>query len=243
MPTADRRRRRLLLLGGLLVVAIAVVAAGIGISQSGSEDEPAPPEPGGQIQGVAETTAEFRGIPQDGVTLGRPDAPVTLTEFADLQCPFCRDYALEVMPVLIERYVRPGRMKMVFRNLAFIGPESEEAARLAAGAGAQDKLWETTDLIYRNQGPENSGWVTPEFLESVADAVPGLDADAALSAAEQPAADAQLRAAAAQAQRAGIDSTPSFLLGRTGAQPRRLEVSSLTPDQFAAAIDELLGGR
>ena len=66
----------------------------------------------------------FDGIPQDGVALGDPDAPITLVEFADLQCPFCAEWAIEALPVYVEDYVRTGQMRIEFRPLTFIGNDS-----------------------------------------------------------------------------------------------------------------------
>ena len=179
----------------------------------------------------------FAGIPQHGIELGSRSAPLTLTEFADLQCPFCRQYALEVLPTLVQRYVRRGRLRMVFRDLAFIGPDSARAGLLAAAAGRQDRLWQTVDLLYRNQGRENSGYATDAFLRAIARAVPGLSADKAFADRDERATAAQLTEAGAQAQRFGIDSTPSFLLTRRGGRPKRLRYSRLTLDAFTGAID------
>ena len=72
------------------------------------------------------------GIPQDGIALGEPDAPVTLVEYADLQCPFCAEWALQTFPELVADYVRDGRLRIEFRGLTFIGPESEDALRAAS---------------------------------------------------------------------------------------------------------------
>ena len=74
----------------------------------------------GKVEGASQTTQLLKGIPQKGITLGDPKAPVTLTEFADLQCPFCRDYTLKTFPTIVAKYVRTGKVKMVFRNYAFI---------------------------------------------------------------------------------------------------------------------------
>ena len=82
------------------------------------------------------------GIPQDGLSLGDPDAPVTLVEFADLQCPFCAEWAREALPVYVDDYVRTGQMRIEFRPLTFIGNESESAAEIAIAAGEQDKALE-----------------------------------------------------------------------------------------------------
>ena len=71
-------------------------------------------------------------IPQSNIYLGNPAAPVRLVEFADPQCPFCREYALQVLPQLVQDYVRSGKVRMEFRILSFLGKDSVTAGRAAA---------------------------------------------------------------------------------------------------------------
>ena len=220
-------------------VATAVVAVGVlvAVSQLGGGEKAAPPQ---TIVGAAEASSLLDGIPQDGAALGDPNAPVTLVEYADLQCPFCAQFARDVFPILVDEYVRTGKVRVVFRGLAFIGAESEAALRAVLAAGDQDKLWYVQELLSANQGEENGGWVTDGLLEGAAASVAGLDAAKLMRdrsagwvtdamAADQLAADA-----------AGINSTPSFELGPTGGQLERLEVAALDPAAFRPALDALL---
>jgi len=127
--------------------------------------------------GVFQTTARLRGIPQQGTVLGRPDAPVTLVEYADLQCPYCGVWARETLPQLVREYVRTGKVKLVFRGLAFVGPDSATGLTTALAAANQGRLWQVVDLVYANQGEENSGWLDDELLRSIGGQLPGLDVD------------------------------------------------------------------
>jgi protein-disulfide isomerase len=220
----------------IVAAALLIVAVLVAISQAGGSS-------GGDasgLSGVTRAQALFGGIPQQGIALGDPRAPVTLTEFADLQCPFCRQYTEAVLPTLVKRYVRTGKVRMVFRNLAFIGADSVRAARLAGAAGLQDRLWQFTDLVYRNQGVENSGYVTDAYLRNVARGA-GLDVGQAFADATGAAVSGQLDAAVSQAQRFQINSTPSFVLTPAGGRPQRLSPSALTVDQFAHPIEAALG--
>jgi protein-disulfide isomerase len=223
----------------LIVVApVLILAVLVALSQAGSSS-------GGDatgLQGVTRAQALFRGIPQQGIALGAPRAPVTLTEFADLQCPFCRQYTEAVLPTLVKRYVRTGKVRMVFRNLAFIGPDSLRAARLAAAAGLQDRLWQFTDLVYGNQGRENGGYVTDTYLRNIARGA-RLDVGRAFGDATSAAVRGQLDAAARQAGRFQIDSTPSFVVTPAGGRPQRLSPSALTVDQFVRPIEAALAHR
>ena len=224
---------------GVIAAAVAVGLVGASLLSARGGDD------GGDsgttaIAGGADVEAMLEGIPQDGIALGEPDAPVTLVEYADLQCPFCAEWALQTLPELVDDYVRDGRLRIEFRGLTFIGPESESALRAALAAGEQGKLWNVVDLIYTNQGAENSGWVTDDFLRAIGEAVPGLDVDRMLDGRDSTEVTAAIDDAAAAAQADAISGTPSFLLGETGGELTALEIGSLGPEEFRAAIDELL---
>jgi protein-disulfide isomerase len=213
---ADARRRRLTILGGLLGAAVVIVVAAILISSGGGSDKKGTgAATGGGLAGAADTKALIGGIPQSGITLGKANAPVTIVEFADPQCPFCREYTLNEMPALIQKYVRTGQAKMELRYLTFIGADSVTAAGVLEAAGQQDKLWEASDLFYRNQGEENSGYVDDAFLTKVLTGA-GADAPKAIAAAGSSYASGQIGAAKTLAGRYAVDATPTILVGPTG---------------------------
>jgi len=180
------------------------------------------------------------GIPQQGAALGRPDAPVTLVEFADLQCPYCAAWADGAFTEIVRDYVRPGKARIVFTGLAFIGPDSELGLRFALAAGRQGKLWQTVHLIYASQGTENSGWLTDDFLREVGGSIKGLDVGRALRESYSPAVDRRIASARASATRLGVRGTPSFAAGRTGSALRPVAVSSLDASALRPALDLLL---
>ena len=188
-----RKRLRTLLavLGGAaIVVVIAIVVSG-GSDNSAKNRPGAAQKASGAIPGQKESGEMLAGIQQKGIYLGSPTARVRFVEFADLQCPFCRQYPLQTLPQLVQDYVRTGKVRMEFRDLAFLGQDSVTAGRHAAGAAQQNKLWNFIDVFYYNQGEENTGYVTPSFLHSI-DKAAGVDSaksDAfAASAASMPAA-------------------------------------------------------
>jgi protein-disulfide isomerase len=239
--------RRLLLLGGAILAAVVVVVVAIVVSQGGSDDSgggaAAPSVSGGQAQQSQSADVEklFGGIPQNGVTLGEPDAPATLIEFADLQCPFCAQYTTDALPTVIQDYVRSGRLKMQLRLLRFIGPDSERGAEVAAAATLQDRGWDYSDLFYRNQGQENSGYATDAFLERLARETPGLDVNQLDSDLDSPPAQKLIRQAERQANQLGVSGTPTFFIQKGNGAPQQLQLSSLDADSVTAAIDSALG--
>jgi protein-disulfide isomerase len=213
---AETRRKRLLTLGGLLGAAVVIVVVAIVVSSGGGKKSSASGAgAGGSLTGTAETKALIDGIPQKGVTLGKADAPVTIVEFADPQCPFCKDYTLNEMPELVQKYVRTGQAKMELRFLTFIGPDSTPAAKALEAAGLQNKLWDAADLFYRNQGEENSGYVTDDFLNQVLKGA-GVDAAAATKAMATSPVSQSLGEAQTLSSRYAVTGTPTILVGPTG---------------------------
>jgi protein-disulfide isomerase len=180
------------------------------------------------------------GIPQEGLVLGDPSAPVTIVEFADLQCPFCAEWSNEVFPGVVERYVRPGHARIVFQGLAFIGDDSEKALRAVLAAGLQNRLWEMVELLYVFQGEENSGWVTDDLLREVAARIPGLDADRMFADMPSDTVTDGIEASRAEAAEAGVQGTPTLFYG-TATQLQLLGAGVVPIDAVAEAIDPLIG--
>jgi protein-disulfide isomerase len=165
---------------------------------------------------------------------------VTLVEYADLQCPYCGEWSRRTLPVLVDRYVRKGELRIVFDGLAFLGPDSNTALRTAVAAGRHNHLWDVVDALYQRQGGENTGWVTDDLLGEIATGVRGLDRDKLLDERFQPWVDAELEHADAAARTAGVTGTPSFALGRTGGRLRLVPIRSLGPDGILPAIEQAL---
>lgn len=227
------RTRTLVAVGAGLLAAAALIGASLVTRTT----ESGPPE---ALLGSAETAKLLAGIPQRGTVLGKPDAPVTLAEYADLQCPYCAIWTQSALPDLVRDYVRPGRVRIEFRGLAFIGAESQLGLEAALAAGRQGRLWHVVDLLFLNQGAENSGWLTERTLERVGASVPGLDTTRMLD--ERDEVGPQIEAAQTAATAAGISATPSFVVGPTGGRLHRVEVDSLDAEALRPALDAALAG-
>ena len=220
-----RRRRRLWQLGAAAGLALVAVVVAVAVSSSsGTPKRPAP----------AKSTL-FAGIPEHNGVLGDAKAPLTLTEYVDLQCPICAEASKQTLPWLVDDYVRTGKAKLALRTLHFIGPESERAARVAAGAERQGRLWPFVEAFYAVQGQENSGYVTDGFLRSVAKAA-RVDAGKALAAADGEPAMRRLEQADADATRLGVGSTPTFTVEKAGGQPRVIGSGVLSHAALAKAL-------
>jgi len=228
------RRRLALVAVAAGALAGGALAAALALSTGGSS------KPASAPVGAARVAAMLEGIPQQGTELGSRRAPVTLVEFADPQCPYCGDWARVALPVIVRDYVRPGKVRIVFSGMHFVGPESETALRAALAAAAQNRFWNVLELLYENQGTENSGWVSDTLLRSIGDAVPGLGAKTVIDGQRSAAVERLLAASDALAQQAGVQSTPTFALGRTGSKLAFVNVPSLDASGIEPAIDAAL---
>jgi len=216
---------------GALVLALAAILALAGGASAHRTTLPA---------GAAQVAAMLHGIPQHGTALGRSTAPVTLVEFADLQCPYCARWEGSVLPDVVRRYVRTGKVRIVFSGMAFVGPDSLKALRTVLAAGLQNRLWNVVALLYRNQGAENSGWFTDSLARRLGASVAGLSVARMLADRTSRAVDTQLGAAEQLAATARINSTPSLAAGRTGSSLHVL--NAIAPADVRAELDALLRG-
>jgi protein-disulfide isomerase len=148
-------------------------------------------------------------LPQQGMALGSAEAPLTLEVWADYQCPYCRQMAVEVEPWLQQNYIAPGKVRLVYRDLAFLGPESLDAAVVARYAATQGKFWEMHGVLYGGQGGENQGAFSRERLVHLATLV-GLDPAAATAALDDPDLIAAVKADLEEGAGYGIASTPTL---------------------------------
>jgi len=215
---------------GIAIAAAAALVVVAVLLQSGNST----PAPAGS------PVVDLQGIPQAGSVLGSPSAKVTLIEYADPQCPACRLYTESIFPTVVDEYVRTGKVATEFRGFPFIGADSVTGYRYLLAAGRQARLWNLAEALYRNQGAENSGWLTEDLVRRLAAEIPGLDVDRLLSDAQQPAIVEQASSAAAEASAAGIQGTPTFLVKIGDTTPYLIQVTSI--DDMRAALDDALTG-
>jgi protein-disulfide isomerase len=181
----------------------------------------------------------LRGIRQRGNLLGSAKAPYQLIEYTDLQCPFCARFSVEILPTIVQKYVRTGEVQLVMRGLAFIGQDSVTALRTATAAGSQNRMWNVTELLFANQGAENA-WLSDKLLRVLVRAA-GAKVDKVFAARNGTAVRATIARWARQAQDAGVGGTPSFYVGQRGGPFAPLSLSALTVADFRSALDGALG--
>lgn len=226
------------LTGALLGLSAVAVAALVMLSACGGGDDKPPAAAGSATAGNASTVpakgdpaAAFRAltVPEDittGFEAGKADAKVTLEMFEDFQCPHCLSFTLQFEPMLFEEYVVPGKVRIIFRNLPILGPESANAAIASTCAAAQDKFWPYQKELFLAQA--DAGQLTSEQLDKgrfaiqplqkMADAV-DIDAVAFDACMQDDATIARVNEDIRAAQTAGFRGTPSFLLNGKAVSP------------------------
>lgn len=247
MVSKSGRKRDMFLPVSILVAAVMIGGALVFATiYKGGAAAPAGGAGGnGNVVGAASSTANPAAAmtlgPRDAI-LGNANAKVTLIEYGDYQCPYCGEFYSQTEPQIIQNYVNTGKVRMVFRDFAFLGPESTAAAEAAQCAEDQNKLWPYHDALYSakvaddaNGGQEDDGFFSTAELLKLGQQV-GLNMTTFTSCVENNT-DANIVAQEKGAAAAvGIDSTPSFIINGTpivGAQPYSV---------FQSALDAALKG-
>lgn len=198
--------------GGIAFSIVAVIAL-IVINRPGSSanDEPFEPREHAQV---------------NGRVMGDPNAPVKIIEYSDYQCPFCHRFWEQTEPTLVEEYVKTGLVSIEYRDYAFIGPDSTNAASGAACAGDQNLYWDFHDLLFHRQGDENAGVYSDSNMKRYAGQLAEVREEFDVDTWQQcydagtyeDAVGESTEAAASQ----GLTQTPAFIINGqvvTGAQP------------------------
>ncbi len=163
-----------------LAIPIAIVVAGaiIGVSLIVALRQPgnsaaaaAPQQPTAQAAHISKV--KIAGEP----FIGKQDAPVTMAYWYDYQCPFCQRNEEETMPQIVKEYVDTGKLKIVFKDYQFLGPDSQTLGQFshAVWEAAPDKFYAWHKVVYDNQGTENTGWATHAKIMSITTSVLGAD--------------------------------------------------------------------
>lgn len=178
-------------------------------------DEPAGDEPAGDVQAQedpgASAGADPSGLPDaepaTRPTLGAADAPVVMEIYSDFACPFCVRHDLEVEPELIERYVEPGLLRLVWFDTPFQGQRALQLAVAARAGQRQDAFWEVKEAIFA-EGPSGSSL---EELVALAESR-GLDGQRFAQDLEDPELVRIVQSDLQRSQQLQVQGTPTFLI-------------------------------
>lgn len=246
-----QQRRRYTLLGGAVAAAIVVVVVLIIVSSGGSNGTTGLQKGHNASKTYAQVNQLLHGIPQNGVILGKPSAPVTLTYFGDLQCPICRDFTLTTFPQFVKDQVRTGHVKVKYRSFCTASCNNTTSSNpqalfntqqvAAYAAGKQHRFWDYLELFYHEQGTEDTAYVTPSFLKGLASQIPGLNMTKWMSDRGDPALLSQVQADEQAAAAKQLTGTPTLIMsGKKGAETVEGSDGSLpTESNLAAAVQQV----
>jgi protein-disulfide isomerase len=214
------------------VIVAAVVSAFLGGYVLGTEPAPSSEtiiknskDTGDQSSKKIAGSVNFNIPPFTGF-LGDESAPISIVEFGDYQCPFCKRFFNQTEPQLMQEYVMSGKAKFYFLDFVIVGPDSLTLAEGAWCAEEQGKYYQYHDYVYSNQGDENSGWGTPEKVKSFARDL-GLDVEEFSLCLDSKKYEPRVQQLTAMAQSLGSTGTPTTFIGNeelgftliSGAQP------------------------
>jgi len=180
---------------------------------------------------------------------GNPNAPVRMVEFSDFQCPFCRRFWEQTEALILENYVKNGKLLFTYRsagnwvsrNIGQGGVESENAAMAAYCAADQNKFWEYHDALFANFLGEDVGSFTIRRLQAIAESV-GLEMSAFNSCLSSKKYSAQVKQDLEEAVAAGITGTPYFVITYTvhGQEKTRVVEGAQPFSVFQQQLDQAL---
>lgn len=233
----EKQGKDVLLPASIVVAAVLIAGSIIYVLGDKSGGVQAPTTGGGKPPLNIEAIVP---LGERDVILGSPDAPVTLIEYGDYQCPYCGFFFEEVEQTIRERYIEPGQAKMVYRNFAFLGSESVEAAEAAECAKDQGKFWVYHDALFVEEildGVENNGNLNRELFMQIAVDL-DLNVSEFASCFDEHRYQELIQSQYENAWSLGINSTPSNFVN---SEPLIGLASSNPFLQFEQAIERALG--
>jgi protein-disulfide isomerase len=139
-------------------------------------------------------------------------------------------FETRVLPDVVRRYVRTGKVKIVLRMWAFIGPDSSRGQSAVLAAARQNRAFNYLELVFDQQGAENSGWLTDGLVTSIAASIPTLRVHRLLDERNSPGIKAEATAVDEVARGSGVTSTPTFIVGRTGRAGAKVALNGPTDE-------------
>lgn len=197
------------------VVAVVIAGALIAVSLAGGDGT----DKAADDATIAAIQENVDGIPAEGLILGDPDAPVTITEYSDVACIHCRTAALESIPDVVDQVVRTGQAKLEYAPTAFISASSERGALGVLAAAELDAAWPFAEAIFHIQGSASTDWLSDEDMEGIAEQL-GLDVAAWREAYASADIEQRFIATRDAVIEAEVQSTPTFVVTGPGGSER-----------------------
>ena len=170
--------------------------------------------------------------------LGDASSPVTIVEFGDYQCPFCKRWNETVKPALEQNLIKTGKASLIYVDYPIIGHDSITVHAGSYCAAEQGLYWKYHDFAYANQGHENDGWANSENLKLLVSGIDGLDADSFDECIDSKKYEQRVKDNKKIASDAGARSTPTFILIPQEGQAEMI-IGAQPYGTLEAVIDEM----
>jgi len=198
-----------LIIAAAIIIGAFIVAHGPFNGSSGPSDEPS----------QAVVAPDIRKVSQKNVPyIGRADAPVVIAYWSDYQCPFCKQFQTLTLPSVVKDYVATGKVKILFKDFAFLGSDSADAALFSRAVWDTypDKYFEWHEAMFTAQDDENAGFGDAASIKKLTAKISGVDADKVEAAvkANLTAYQERIDADRMEAAQFGVGGTPSLILGK-----------------------------
>jgi protein-disulfide isomerase len=256
---ARRASPRTLAMAGAVVV---LVALGIGLAVAftgGNGSGGGTPLPAGvtvgnanaafALPGAQEANNLFKGIPQNGLVLGNPQASVEMEMFIDVQCPICQNYEVNNLPTIVQKYIRTGKVQLHLAPWAFIGGAGSQSFSGRLGliaASFQNKAFQYAKVLYDNQPPnsENTGWLDDAMMTKIAASVTGLNLRQWRAAKNGSDVQQIANAVDKLAAKGNVSGTPTIWVGPANGKLHDVAQAGYAPtlQQTEAALDQAISG-
>mgnify|MGYP001616288580 CR=1 FL=1 len=214
-----------ILIAAVLVAGAVIYSAGVSApAGDGVGDEP-----------VVEKS-EILNLTASDVVLGNLDAPVTIIEYSDFQCPFCGRFFSQTVNRVKQEYIKTGKVKFVYRHFAFLGDESKAAASAVECAKDQGKFWDMHDAVFGseiNDGQEHNGNLKRSLFMTLAEGI-GLDTEQYGSCLDDEKYVGKVERDYASAQVIGVRATPTIFVNGEKVE------GALPFEQFKVLIEKYL---
>ena len=183
----------------------------------------------------------FDLIKEGSPVLGNKSSPIILIDFSDLQCKLCQRFVKSTEPQINSTYIQTGKVMLIFKHLPNRGFDSFPASLAAQCTNDQEKFWQFHNLLYKVQGPIDSGWANKDNLKKMAAQIPGLDIEKFNSCFESQKYKPFIQSDIELAHSLGFTQTPSFIIAKNdGSNPQKIEGAQPFVT-FKTIIDKMLG--
>ncbi|MFB6242283.1 MAG: DsbA family protein [Candidatus Nanosalina sp.] len=243
-------------------VVLGVFALGLAIGFAGGLATPVVVGGNSQTQGSPQPTGNPSGEKGSDSTvpisfeiegepvLGQKDAPVTIVSWEDFQCPFCKRFEQQTFPKIKENYIKTGKVRVVFKDYAFLGPDSKTAGIASecvwkqVGNSNPEAYWRWNAEMFDKQDGENSGWGDKQDIINMTKTIEGIDAQqlSTCMANNQQKFSQEISQDQREGQSAGITGTPGFVIYRTGADKGTKLIGAQPYNRFKSVIESALQG-